>query len=195
MYRYATTGGERLDVPGSARDYPQTTAITVRHDDCGFGERWDVFDERWEERDWCVDEEARRPLVGMTSYREFFGHGQRNEMSCDGATPAADAMRAGRRWRIVCEDDGTTATTRVEVVETSPVEVEGERVDTLHLRMRTRIEGETSGTMTGERWVVADTGLLVREQQQTEVETAGPVGPVTYTEDYTLRLESTRPAW
>lgn len=193
VYRYATTGGEQLSVRGSARDYPETTTITVRHDQCGFTERWDVFDERWEQRDWCLQDD-RRPLVAMTSYREFFGHGQRNELTCHGDAPPMRVVGPGTRWTVVCEDEDTTATSRVEVMGRSSIEVDGEQLDTAHVRMETRIEGETSGRMTGERWIVPATGLLVREQWETEVETSGPVGPVDYTEEYTLRLESTTPA-
>lgn len=194
VYRYATSGGERLDVRGSARDYPSTTTITVHHDDCGFRERWDVFDERWEVRSWCL-EDGGRGLVGLVSYREFFGYGQRHEMHCDGATPPPGrGAEPGASWEVTCSDDGTTATTRIEVVGPAAVDVAGQRLDTLHLRMETRIEGETSGRMATERWIVPDTGLLVRERQQTEVETAGPVGRMAYTEDYALLLESAEPA-
>lgn len=193
VYRYATTGGEQLSVRGSARDYPETTTITVRPDQCGFTERWDVFEERWDERDWCA-RSGRRSLVALTSYREFFGHGQRDELACDGDAPAATAMEPGTRWTVVCEGEDTTATSRIEVVDRPRVEVDGERLDTVHVRTETRIEGETSGRMSGERWLVPTSGLLVRERSETEVETAGPVGPVDYTEQYTLRLESTRPA-
>jgi hypothetical protein len=193
VYRYATTGGDRLSMRGSARDYPETTSVTVRHDDCGFTQRWDVFDERWEERRWCVQDGARA-LTATSSYREFFGRGQRNELACEGRTPPPHAVEPGAHWTVACEGDDTRSTTRVEVVGGTEVEVDGANVDTLHLRLETEVDGESTGRMQGQQWVVPHTGLLVREEWETEVETAGPMGPVTYTEDYTLRLESMEPA-
>jgi hypothetical protein len=193
VYQYATTGGDRLSMRGSARDYPETTFVTVRHDDCGFTQRWDVLDERWEERRWCVEDE-RRALTAMSSYREFFGHGQRNDLTCEGPTPSSDAVEPGVSWTVVCENEDTSATSRIEVGGRTEVEVDGAGVDTLQLMLETTVEGESTGRMAGEQWIVPDTGLLVREQWETEVETAGPMGPVTYTEDYTLLLESMEPS-
>jgi hypothetical protein len=193
VYQYATTGGDRLSMRGSARDYPETTSVTVRHDDCGFTQRWDVFDERWEERRWCVEDEGRA-LTAMSSYREFFGRGQRNDLACEGRTPAADAIEPGVGWTVVCDDGDTRSTTRIEVGGRAEIEVDGGAVETRHLRLETTVEGESTGRMDGQQWVVPETGLLVREQWETEVETAGPMGPVTYTEDYTLWLESMEPS-
>jgi hypothetical protein len=193
VYRYATTGGDRLSMRGSARDYPETTSVTIRHDDCGFTQRWDVFDERWEERTWCV-EDGPRQMMAMSSYREFFGHGVRTDLRCDGSAPSPEAVEPGAGWMVVCENGDTRATTSIEVGDEARIEVDGERVDTLHLSLEATVEGETEGRMSGEQWIAPETGLLVRERWETEVETSGPMGPITYREDYTLLLESTEPA-
>src|SRR5215211_664686 len=55
VYRYATTGSERVDALGGAtHTYPPITTITVTEAGCGVQTRWDALQERWNLRQLCL---------------------------------------------------------------------------------------------------------------------------------------------
>lgn len=193
VYVYATTGGDEVDVLGGSRHtYPDETTITVRHDGCGLVERWDALEERWDERESCRTD-AGDALRRTTSHHEFFGRADTRTLRCDGLTYPASA-RPGDSWPMTCASENTTAHLRLEAVGWEDIEISGQAVRTLHVRVRTRITGEQEGTGTRDVWGSVDTGLAVRERSTLTTYSNQPVfGRTRYHESYEIRLLSLEP--
>src|SRR6266540_4252461 len=110
VYAYATSGWEQVSIPGGRHDYPESTTITLRHGGCGTITRWDALVERWDERETCPSP-AGEQLRSLTSYHEFFRHGERLTYRCSPGSLARPAIASkGERWGGSCTSDGSTAT-------------------------------------------------------------------------------------
>lgn len=193
VYVYATTGHDEVDVlGGNGHTYPDETTITVRHAGCGVTERWDVLDERWDERESCRTA-GGDVLLRVTSYHEFFRQGDTRTLSCDGYTYPAGAQ-PGDTWSARCATDTTVASTTLRAVGWETVEVGGQKLRTLHVRADTKLSGEQQGESHRDVWGSQDAGLVLRERASVRSQSRQPaVGAVTYTEEFEIRLKSLEP--
>jgi len=85
---------------------------------------------------------------------------------------------------------GTTA--EGTTVGTETLTIGGRQVETVHLSVRTRLDGKTRGTGRRELWLRSD-GLPVRWILTNESATPSPVGDVNYRERLELTLLSLEP--
>lgn len=193
VYAYATEGHDEVDILGGNRHtYPDETTITVRQAGCGTIERWDALDERWDERESC-HEEGGDTLARVTSYHEFFRHGDERTLVCDGYTYPSGAQ-PGDSWTTTCETPNTKAVTALRAVEFEGVEVGGRTVRTLHVRADTVLSGEQKGESHRDVWGSSENGIVLKETAMIESESVQPgFGTVTYTESYEIRLKSLQP--
>ena len=183
VYAYRTTGGESLDVLGGASHrYPAETTITVVETACGVRLRWDPLAGRSTTWTLCT-RSGGVELRGLDQAHTFFGHADRTQYAC---------TQAGERF--ACRAAHGTETGQAAVVGEAGVEVGGERVRALHVRMTARVGGGSSGTETTEWWLQAGTGLPLELVVSSRTSRAEPVvGQVHYRENATLRLASTTP--
>ena len=109
VYVYETSGWEQVSIPGGRHDYPDSTTITLRHEGCGVITRWDALVERWDERETCPSAEGEH-LRSLTSYHEFFRHGERLTYRCrPGSLARPASSQNGGRWSGTCNTDESTA--------------------------------------------------------------------------------------
>lgn len=193
VYVYATTGGEEVDVLGGSRHtYPEETTITVRHGGCGFVERWDALDERWDERESCRIPRGDK-LKRTTAHHEFFGHADTRTLECDGLTYPA-AAEPGDVWTMRCASVDTTTDLRLTAVAWEDIDVGGTAVRTLHVHVDGKISGEQEGRTIRDVWGAVDSGISVRERATLTSYSTQPVfGRTRYHESYEVLLKSLEP--
>lgn len=192
VYRYATAGGEQLDVPGARHTYPPETTITVVPGGCGYLSRWQPLQERSEETETCTA--ATPTLARYRMYHEFLGQARYDEFTCSaGAFVYPPSLAPGTSWQARCDSADTTTQTALELVGSEVRDVGGQYVETLHLRYVTTFDGANRGTRRGDRWIAKADGLLVATAVDVDAVVAGPAGDVRYTERYELRLLSLAP--
>lgn len=192
VYVYVTDGHDEIDAFGGRRhDYPPETTVTVRHTDCGTHTRWDALAERWDEATTCLDHDGDRQVQAIVSYREFLGHGQRDDLDCEIPLPADPPP--GARWTGACTGEDTDVTLQLTAVGRETIPVEGTSVETVHIRIDASFSGRTEGRQTSDRWYTPDTGLDVRTHTTTDVQSDGPTGPVHYRERVQRQISSLQP--
>ena len=163
VYVYETTGFESVDAFGGARHaYPRRTTISIRRADGCTIFRWQPFTQRFYEWETCGTRLRR-----FGELHRFFGRDDRRTYRCD----ATSSLQRG--WR--CTAQGTTETARV--LSSGPH----------HVRLRTELTGETSGTGLREVWPRAD-GVPRRMVVENESTSPSFLGDVHYRERYELRL-------
>jgi hypothetical protein len=193
VYVYTTTGEDDVDVLGGSRhDYPAQTTITVRHAGCGLTERWDVLKERWDERESCRSGQGDL-LRRVTSYHEFFRHGDERTLRCDGFTSPA-GVKPGASWISKCRTDTMSATTTLRAIGFETVDVGGKHLRALHIRADTKLSGEQQGGSHRDVWGSQDNGLVLLERATVDSDSTQPVfGKTHYHERYEIKLTSTTP--
>jgi hypothetical protein len=194
VYRYRTTGSERVDaLGGTVHQYPAETVLTVTASGCGVWLRWDLLEERREEWQLCTtaDGVALQPVGSV--YHEFYGVGEIEELRCDRAVvvvPQADSappvalqcMLADLPWLPVWE-----------VLGRDTVVVDGSDVPAWHVRMTIDDNDEYPEQTTIDWWLAAN-GLPLRMTSTTSsTSDSDLVGDVRYEEEYAAELVSLDP--
>jgi hypothetical protein len=194
VYRYATTGFERIGGPLPGRlAYPRTTTIAVERAGCALTERWEARPERYAVWRYCVTGTTWR-LRSVTDYHEFFGNAQRRAYRCGGrAVPRPAGIEQGYRWTDRCRARSTRAVARGEVLGTARVRVGDKLVAAVHLRVRTRLGGDVRGAYTMDSWLRRSDGLLLRRTFRSDSRVDAIIGAVPAHEEYALRLRSLTP--
>jgi hypothetical protein len=194
VYRYATEGFERIGgpLPGRLR-YPAVTTIAVRSSGCTLSERWEARPERYAEWRYCITGTTWR-LRSVLDYHEFFGNVERRAYRCSGrAVPRPEAIAAGFRWTDRCRAGETAAVARGSVVGIEHVRVRKEPIAAVHLRVRTRLDGDVRGAYTMDSWLRRTDGLLLRRSFVSDSLVESIVGRVPAHEEYELHLRSLAP--
>lgn len=210
VYRYRTTGAERLEGPiDDTHRYPDTTVITVAAHPCGVTFEWRPLVTRAEIVELCWEPDGVSE-ASTRSEHEFFRIRETRTFTCDPrslwlpvdlADPVAphddtpdDTPDATRTWSARCSDGATIAERAVALVDLVELDVGGETVEAVHVRAVDTLTGESDGTSTTEWWLRRTDALLVRAAYQTEVRNRSPIGDVTYREDVVLELLTLEPA-
>lgn len=194
VYRYRTTGAERIDaLGGTSHDYPAETTITVLAEGCGIRLRWDALRERREEWSLCGTAEGVELQPSAVQYHEFFGRGEEELLTCD--LPVLLVPADGRSREAVGLDcrlaDDPWAPTW-EVLGTDVRAVAGEDVTVRHVRMTIDDDDEYWEQQTAD-WFLLDSGLPVEIVVTKTSRSPSIVGAVEYAEDYRLELISLVP--
>jgi hypothetical protein len=193
VYRYRTTGDESIDVLGGAHHtYPAESTITVTPDGCGVRLRWDVLQERRDEWRLCPTP-AGLAEAWTLQYHEFFKQPDPEELVCPADTLLLPIEPvAGAAWDAACTLANTPEPQHFEVVGHETVTVAGAPVAAIHLRQSVELGGDNFEHTTTDWWL-APTGLPLRSVQTKSSRSSSPIGPVTYSEQYTIELESLEP--
>jgi hypothetical protein len=194
VYRYRTTGSERIDaLDGAEHTYPSETTITVVPSECGVTLRWDALQERWDEWELCLTDAGIELGTSATQYHEFFGQPEREAVSCDHRAPLVPADSVPEvLTRLSCtlgDDPWQPAWT---VRERTTRTVGGQPIGVRHVTMRIADDDEYWEDTTID-WYLADTGLPVEVVARKSSSSPSPIGPVRYDEEYRLELISTSP--
>ncbi len=196
VYLYSTTGSESVSaLGGTTHDYPARSTITVTEAPCGMALRWDVLRTRSVTWRVCAAPApgAAQRLTGWSERHQFFGQDDATDWTCSPADwlPAAGAPGEARPYR--CDGGDTVQSGTLTVVGTEAVNVGGARVRAVHLRIAQDDAGAARGRILDERWLEPRSGLPVRLRYRVRSVNDSPVGDVTFTEEYDLRLLSLEP--
>lgn len=193
VYVYSTKGSEHIDALGGVTHrYPRSSTLTVSGAPCGVRLRWDVL--RGRSTTWTVC--TGTPDWELRSERErhtFFGVTEKTTYTCTGTPfrPAGD--RPGAALTVDCSTGKTTERGSGRVVGRQTIRVGGTDVPVVHVRSRTSLAGDTTGSSTNDFWLARDTGLPVRIVMVSRTTTGSPIGDVHYEERVSLLLTSLVP--
>lgn len=197
VYVYATTGDESVDaLGGTTHDYPATTTITVRSEGCGVRVRWDALVERYEDWELC-DDEGALVATRYTTFHQFFGQDDRRDLTCGEPlllVPAEPAV--GDTWSGRCAEGTFDEVFTVSVRGLETVDVGGEAVEAVHIRLDMVVESPdddpTGGTVT-DLWIATEDRMILRWDEATDTTAGSFLGPVRLQETYGLSLTDLAP--
>jgi hypothetical protein len=183
VYRYRTSGYERVDRFGVERPYPaETTRVISWRGGCRWRETVPIFSQHVETYDFCATGNDAEDYASSTRLTYFLVPGTQR-FAC---APVGRRLLAGRppgssrTWRCV---EGTSVSANTTVyVGPETVATPAGPVATRHLRLLTALSGQSSGGAARDLWLDAD-GLVVKEERQVGLKVrSGFVGLLTYEE-------------
>ena len=190
VYRYRTTGGERISFLEYRREYSEVTTRIVTRRGCGVREEQWFLVQHLEYYDRCAD---ALPAYG-TDIAYWWTHGTQ-DFRCDpgGSFDMAGRSRGDRvTWQ--CRDEDTRADQVTEYVADEDVTVEGRTVRARHTRWTTTFSGATTGVATVDDWFDPATGLVLRERRAIGLRVGSPfVGRLDYVDQSEVTLLSLDP--
>ncbi len=189
VYRYATSGGERISFLEHRREYSDVTARIVTRRGCGVREEQRFLVQHIEYYDRC----GKRLVSYGTDIAYWWTHGTQDFLCREGSFDGSD-LAVGGRSEWVCGDEDTEARQLVEYVADEVVTVDGTPRPARRTRWTTIFSGATEGSAVVDDWFDPDTGLVLREDRNIALRVGSPfVGPVTYVDISAYRLLSTVP--
>ena len=183
VYRYRTSGYERIDRYGVERRYPaETVRVVTWRGGCRWRETVPVFTQHVETYDFCAAGADAEDFASATSLTYFLVPGvQRFACAPTGRRLLTGARPgASRSWRCV---QGTSASVNTTVfVGRETVSTPAGPVPTRHLRLLTALSGQSEGGAVRDLWLDAD-GLVVKETREVSLKVrSGFVGLLAYDE-------------
>jgi hypothetical protein len=183
VYRYRTTGYERIDRFGIERPYPpETVRVITWRGGCRWRETVPIFTQHVETYDFCTSAADADDFASSTSLTYFLVPGTQR-FAC---APTGRRLLTGhppgtaRSWRCV---QGTSVSANTTVlVGTETVSTGAGPVPTRHLRLLTALSGRSTGGAVRDLWLTPD-GLVVKEEREVSLRVRSPfVGLLTYEE-------------
>jgi hypothetical protein len=183
VYRYRTSGYERIDRFGVERVYPaETVRVIGWRGGCRWRETVPIFTQHVETYDFCATGADAEDFAYATSLTYFLVPGVQR-FAC---APVGRRLLSGRRvgstltWRCV---QGTSASANTTIyVGLETVRTGAGPVTTRHLRLITALSGRSSGGAVRDLWLDRD-GLVVKEDRQVSLKVSSVfVGRLTYEE-------------
>lgn len=194
VYVYATDGQDSIDLlGGSTHTYPAETTLTITHTECGVRQRWQPLEERWDDEEVCASDAGRERRT-LDTHHEFFGITDDQAFRCEAGYLLLPAdPEPGRTWSTSCRSGDTVLTGTGEVVAVETRQVEGEAVETVHVRVQEESTGANVGPSRDDYWLRASDGLLIERVSTVATRSDSAVGAAAYEERFTLRLTSLTP--
>jgi hypothetical protein len=194
VYRYRTSGHERVDRYRIDRPYPaETVRVIGWRGGCRWRETIPIFIQHTETYDFCADGADAADFAYATRLTYFLVPGTQR-FAC---APVGRRLLTGqppgtaRRWRCV-QGSSVSANTTI-FVGPETVQTPAGPVPARHLRLITALSGQSTGGAVRELWLDPD-GLVVKEERQVNLRVrSGFVGVLTYEERASFLL-SGRPA-
>jgi hypothetical protein len=180
VYRYRTSGRERIDRFGVDRAYPSETVRVISwRGGCRWRETVPIFTQHIETYDFCARGGDAEDFASATRLTYFLVPGvQRFACAPTGRRLlAARPPGSTRSWRCVQGTSASTNTTTYLGPET--VRTGAGPVATRHLRLITALSGRSEGGAVRDLWLDHD-GLVVKEERRVELAVHSPfVGRLT----------------
>jgi hypothetical protein len=189
VYRYRTSGFERVDRFGVERAYPSETVRVISwRGGCRWRETVPIFTQHTETYDFCATGADADDFASSTSLTYFLVPGTQRFACAPVGRRLLTGMRPGtaRRWRCV-QGSSVSANTTI-YVGPDTVQAPAGPVPTRHLRLITALSGQSSGGAVRDLWLDPD-GLVVKERRQVSLRVRSPfVGTLTYEEQASFLL-------
>lgn len=196
VYRYATTGGEKISFLDYRREYSPVTLRVVTRRGCGVREEQAFLAQHVEYYDRCG---SALPTYG-TDIAFWWTHGNQDFVCGVGSFDGGD-LAVGEKSEWDCSDEDTTAHQLVEYLgeEVVHVQIDGSSgesapITARHTRWTTKFSGATTGTAVVDDWFQVGTGLVLKEARAIGLRVGSPfVGHLTYVDVSDYLLMSTTP--
>jgi hypothetical protein len=194
VYRYATSGKERIDALGGTEHvYPAETTITVTDHGCGVRLRWDLLAERYEEWHVCLVDGRVTLAPDGVQFHEFYGQARTDIADCrravvlapapaPGTETARDCMLADELWHPVWTFTGS-----------GTAHVDGSDIDTVTFEASIEVDHSEYWEHTTVLWTLSTSGLPVSVDWRASSRNPSPLGGTVYTETFTAELVSATP--
>ncbi len=190
VYRYRTTGGERISFLEYRRDYSDITTRIVTRRGCGVREEHWFLVQHLEYYDRCGD---ALPAYG-TDIAYWWTHGTQ-DFRCEpgGSFDMAGRVR-GDRVTWLCADEDTRAAQVTEYLADEDLTIDAQTIRARHTRWTTTFSGATTGVATVDDWFDPATGLVLRERRAIGLRVGSPfVGRLEYVDQSEFTLLSLEP--
>jgi hypothetical protein len=183
VYRYRTSGYERIDRFGVDRAYPaETTRVISWRGGCRWRETVPIFTQHVEAYDFCAGGDDADDFAYSTSLTYFLVPGTQR-FAC---APVGRRLLTGRRpggsrsWR--CVEGASVSVNTTVYLGRETVRTDAGPVATRHVRLVAALSGRSSGGAVRDLWLDPD-GLVVKEERQVSLKVGSAfVGLLTYDE-------------
>jgi hypothetical protein len=183
VYRYRTSGYERVDRFGVERAYPaETVRVISWRGGCRWRETVPIFTQHVETYDFCSGGGDADDFAYATRLTYFLVPGVQRFACAPVGRRLLGGQRPGaaRSWR--CMEGASTSVNTTVYVGPETVQTGAGPVQTRHLRLVTGLAGQSTGGAVRELWLDRD-GLVVKEQREVSLRVrSGFVGLLTYEE-------------
>jgi hypothetical protein len=183
VYRYRTSGHERIDRFGVDRAYPaETVRVITWRGGCRWRETVPIFTQHVETYDFCAGGADADDFAYSTSLTYFLVPGVQRFACAPVGRRLLTGQRPGgsRSWRCV-EGASVSANTTVYLGRET-VQTGAGPVATRHVRLLTALSGQSSGGAVRDLWLDPD-GLVVKEEREVSLKVGSAfVGRLTYEE-------------
>lgn len=194
VYRYWTSGDERLSLGGINRSFPGLTEMIVNESNCATV-RWAPFVEHIEGLVECRSAGDGIAMASAMSDEEIAGIRTVETVHCPTNAYLVPPDRSpGERWDVTCHVSNGSVAFAGEVLGTASVTVGQRTIPALHTRVTLFYSGDESGVNPTDYWISMQNGVILRQRETVDVaQENGPLGSVRYTEEMALAIASTTP--
>jgi hypothetical protein len=192
VYRYRTSGYERIDRFGVDRAYPaETVRVISWRGGCRWRETVPVFEQHVETYDFCAGGGDALDLAYSTSLTYFLVPGVQRFACAPVGRRLLTGRRPGATHRWGCVQGASTSVNTTAYLGRETVTAGDGPVVTRHLRLVTALSGQSTGGAVRDLWLDQD-GLVVKEDRQVSLRVrSGFVGLLTYEERASFLLVGT----
>lgn len=203
VYRAEGEGTESLSVPPVSQHDGAVMPVSVERPETGcWRVKIDYNEAHWQSWLFCEQDGVIVERGGETYQRWDFGAITAENTStfvCDPSVMIDPDAEPGARWEQSCT--GTSSATAGTTISAGPYEfvgieevvIGGVGVPARRYHQERSLSEAQQGTTVTELWFAVDTGLPLRMERETHVESDSPVGRVTYTESGHWQLASLTP--
>ena len=201
VYEYHGSGTDRLTLPPKTQPQGPSmpVTITLKGQDC-WTFRIDYSTHHWQSWDFCRRGVEMHETGGQVWQLWPLGPISLTNASTVVCTPEATILpsqpAARQSWTAHCSATSSAVKGKMDgsavyrYIGRTIVAVDGRAVAADHLSIAQTDRGSQKGTEKYEMWVQPETGLILRLDQDIQVDTPTPLGSSTYTQKGTLSLAS-----
>ncbi|HEY3844844.1 MAG TPA: hypothetical protein VGL48_16460 [Acidimicrobiales bacterium] len=194
VFRYRTSGGESLSLPGASRSFPAASDMVVSAGTGGCSVvAWVPITQHTEMTTVCPSVNHSLVVTNLTTHEVISGTTATTVLTCPAtAYLLPPAATTGARWSATCHQASPSEDVVVQGVDLGdePLRVGGQSVPTVHVRVTLHYAGPEAGVAPTDLWISTTKGLVVREAEQATVTQQG----VHYHEQMDARLDSLTPS-
>ena len=150
---------------------------------------WKPVDEHVQSQLLCPSDDGIKVVSYKTSI-SFFGISSGENFKCSGDSFIyRHGVKAGDVWKYKCKSPDAVASQKARAIGFSTMSVGGTDVRVLHVQLKTKLTGDSSGKSTQDYWIATKKPVLVKQSGSVDATQQG----VHYTESYSLTLDSLTP--
>jgi hypothetical protein len=192
VYTYRTSGGEGLSLMGVGRSFPASTSMIVSDTRCA-NVSWVPITEHTETTTVCAGAKGALSVPKLVTDEAIAGTTTTSTVRCPATAYLLPPIsRPGMRWAASCSltNPAEKVTMSGEDLGPATLRVGGRALAVEHTRFSLTYVGSQQGINPTDFWIVASTGLIVREKETVAMSSGG----VRYNEEMAASLSGLQPA-